>query len=59
MSDEFDDEDDGDEPTAADDIMDGLVCNICGELFQDIIDGADPPGFERTCDACIEDGEFA
>lgn len=30
---------------AAEDILDGTVCEGCGEFFDDIIDGDEPPGF--------------
>lgn len=43
---------------AADDVLDGMVCECCGEWFDDVINGAEPPGFPRMCVACGgEDGE--
>lgn len=38
--------------TAADDMLDGTCCQVCGEFFDDVIDGEEPPGFPRTCRAC-------
>jgi hypothetical protein len=37
---------------AADDILNGLVCQECGEWMDDILNGADEPGYPRTCDGC-------
>lgn len=37
---------------AAEDILDGTVCEGCGEFFDDIIDGDEPPGFPRRCPSC-------
>lgn len=36
----------------ADAMLDGLLCQICGEL----IDGEEP-GYPRTCPACLMDEE--
>lgn len=36
----------------AEDILDGVVCEGCGEFFDDIIDGGEAPGYPRRCDAC-------
>lgn len=32
---------------AAEDILDGAVCEVCGEFFDD-----EAPGFPRRCDRC-------
>ncbi len=40
----------------ADDIIDGVVCEWCGEFFDDIIDGGDGPGYPRRCNACEPKG---
>ena len=37
---------------AADDILNGVVCQCCGEWMDDILDGAEEPGYPRTCDGC-------
>ena len=37
---------------AAEDILDGLVCEVCGEWFDDVLDGQEPPGHPRRCDRC-------
>lgn len=37
---------------AAENILDGTVCEGCGEFFDDIIDGDEPPGFPRRCPSC-------
>lgn len=29
--------------------LDGTVCEACGEIFDDIIAGAEPPGHPRYC----------
>lgn len=31
---------------------DGLVCEGCGEWFDDVLCGADAPGFPRRCPMC-------
>ena len=46
---------DDDDGTAADDMLDGTCCQICGEFFDDVIDGEEPPGVPRTCSACESD----
>ena len=37
---------------AAEDILDGTVCECCGEFFDDTINGNEPPGFPRRCQSC-------
>jgi hypothetical protein len=37
---------------AADDVLDGLCCEGCGEWFEDVLNGAEAPGFVRRCEAC-------
>ena len=37
---------------AADDMLDGTCCERCGEYFDDVPDGRDPPGHPRTCRSC-------
>lgn len=37
---------------AADDILDGCCCELCGEWFDDILNGKDPPGYPRRCEQC-------
>lgn len=32
---------------AAEDILDGSCCQVCGEYFED-----EAPGYPRTCDGC-------
>lgn len=41
----------------ADAILDGDFCQVCGEVFDDIIDGEDSPGYARTCAACGGDDD--
>lgn len=36
----------------ADDILEGVTCQGCGEFFDDIINGGDAPGFPRWCERC-------
>ena len=36
----------------AEGLLDGTFCEGCGEVFDDIIDGAEPPGFPRLCPSC-------
>ncbi len=36
----------------ADDMLEGFVCQECGEFFDDILNGGDAPGYPRTCDGC-------
>lgn len=36
----------------AEDILEGLVCEGCGEWFDDVLCGADAPGFPRRCPMC-------
>ncbi len=38
---------------AADDMIYGLACQMCGEFFDDVINGEDEPGHPRTCDRCL------
>lgn len=37
---------------AAEDVLDGIVCEGCGEFFDDILNGLEPPGYPRRCEAC-------
>lgn len=42
---------------AADDVLDGLVCECCGEWMQDFLDSPhdkpfEAPGYPRRCEAC-------
>ena len=37
---------------AAEDMLDGTVCESCGQFFDDIINGDEPPGFPRRCQSC-------
>lgn len=37
---------------AADDMLDGLCCEGCGEWFDDIHNGAEAPGHPRRCKRC-------
>lgn len=36
-------------------ILDGTLCRICGQAFDDVLDGAEPPGFPRACEDCADD----
>lgn len=42
---------------AAEAALDGSVCEQCGEWMEDVIGGAEPPGYPRTCEACGGDPE--
>ena len=42
---------------AADDVLHGLCCQLCGEWMDDIIDGAEEPGYPRTCEGCGKEPE--
>jgi hypothetical protein len=33
-------------------MLDGTLCEGCGEVFDDVIGGAEPPGYPRRCAAC-------
>lgn len=33
-------------------IMDGTLCDVCGAVFDDIVEGKVEPGHPRTCDDC-------
>jgi len=37
---------------AADDILNGMVCQHCGEWMDDILAGVDAPGYPRSCVRC-------
>lgn len=39
----------------ADDIYEGITCQLCGVFFDDVLEGAEPPGHPRTCDDCLEE----
>lgn len=44
---------------AADDVLDGLVCEGCGEWMSDVLDSSDDepftaPGYPRRCEGCSE-----
>lgn len=36
----------------AEDILDGSVCEWCGEWFDDVLNGEEPPGYVRHCKEC-------
>lgn len=40
-------------------ILDGLMCEVCGEVFEDALEGDDPPGFPRRCPGCDKDWDLA
>lgn len=42
---------------AADDILEGLCCQYCGEWFDDVLGGAEAPGYPRSCEGCDDDNE--
>ena len=37
---------------AAEDMLEGIVCQICGVFFDDFLEGEEPPGHPRTCEGC-------
>jgi hypothetical protein len=36
----------------ADMMLEGILCEGCGELFDDMDEGHEPPGHPRRCDSC-------
>lgn len=36
-------------------MIDGSLCQYCGVVFDDIINGDDAPGYPRICEDCEED----
>lgn len=36
-------------------MLDGLMCEQCGEFFDDVLQGGDGPGHPRLCAACLAD----
>lgn len=41
----------------ADDIIDGLFCQVCGAVMEDVEEKwtKSVPGYPRTCQACVDD----
>lgn len=39
----------------ADMILDGILCQVCGGLMEDVEPGFNAPGHPRTCEDCLED----
>lgn len=39
----------------ADDILDGLFCEVCGAVMEDVTETSAVPGYPRTCRACIDE----
>lgn len=37
---------------AVEDMLEGLTCQECGEFFDDVISGGEPPGHPRSCPGC-------
>ena len=37
---------------AAEDVLEGRICEVCGEWFADVLDGKEPPGHPRRCERC-------
>ncbi len=37
---------------AVEDMLCGFTCQECGEIFDDCINGDEPPGYPRSCDGC-------
>jgi hypothetical protein len=42
---------------STDDMLDGSACSGCGQWFDDVIEGHEPPGEPRTCTGCILEEE--
>jgi hypothetical protein len=38
-------------------MLDGSACSGCGQWFDDVIEGHEPPGEPRTCTGCILEEE--
>lgn len=36
----------------ADMTLDGTLCECCGNVFDDILMGEEPPGYPRICEEC-------
>lgn len=41
----------------AEDAVNGDVCEVCGEWFDDVIEGRESPGHPRVCEACSTDDD--
>lgn len=39
----------------ADGILDGLFCQKCGAVMEDVAEISMSPGYPRTCSACVEE----
>ncbi len=39
----------------ADMMIEGILCESCGVLMDDITEGSDAPGYPRRCPSCRED----
>lgn len=41
-------------------MLEGSCCEGCGEFFDDVIEGAEPPGYPRRCEGCkMEEDDYA
>ena len=38
---------------AAEDMIDGSCCQMCGEWMDGVIGGEEAPGFPQTCPSCL------
>ena len=38
-------------------MLDGTMCEGCGVFMDDILDGAEPPGFAQRCSGCGGDAD--
>ena len=43
----------------ADDILDGLFCQVCGAVMEDVTPESEVPGYPRTCRQCEADALLA
>jgi hypothetical protein len=39
----------------ADDIIDGIFCQVCGAVMEDVTEFSTVPGYARTCQACVDE----
>ncbi len=40
---------------AAEDMLEGIVCQCCGVYFDDFLEGEEPPGHPRSCEGCEDE----
>lgn len=43
---------------AAEDALNGICCQVCGEWMDDFLESGDEPGFPQTCAGCGGDDDY-